>query len=166
MLLSLVVLAEKDADGVSAAQCGTEPGVCVACAEQTAGKRPYWTGTECLSCSEGRHDGNPYFNPVLMLCVTWCPWNSLETDDYICRFCPEEAPYYDKEFEMCRTCDEAFHGQKPYWDPMTWDCVPTCPDTRPTRKNTNVCKTCSEIDPERPYWNRLIQGCSDYYLTR
>lgn len=162
MFLVRLALTGDSTEGVDATQCPSGVGVCTACADASEGGRPYWNGSECVSCGDGHPKGYYYFNFATKQCVPYCSRNSLTIANNVCISCPEEAPLFEETLQKCVTCDEKYHGQYPYWDPMTGYCTHKCPDARPTKKNSNICKICSELDPTRPYWDKITLRCSDY----
>ena len=111
-----------------------------------------------MSCAEGTSGAAPYYDVALEVCATGCSDDApIRGSDHVCRPCPEAAPYWNKE--SCVRCADAFPGTKEFWDPLFRECVAECPAGREAVDDLHICRTCAQVDSEKPYWDARNLKC-------
>lgn len=139
-----------------AGECGTR-GICASCVEKDE-KRPFWNGKNCVSCFRATDGKLPYFDNVFQKCTDDCPDVApLIGAGYVCRPCPAGAPYWD--YLECRSCATAFPNSREFWDPVFSECAVSCPAALAPVDGSKTCRTCAEIDPEKPHWDERAGEC-------
>lgn len=125
----------------------------------------FWNGyATCASCEVATAGVRTFWDPVEKKCVAECAEGSVPADD---------SP-------VCRTCAQVDKNY-PYWNPETGECVKKCPEqvrgsicVRAEEVNpdkpyvdpvTNESKSCSDVFPDRQYWEpnarECVKSCSD-----
>ena len=143
----------------------TAHSVCADCANANQ-RYPYWDGAHCVSCAAGTHAqgrNRPYLDTAHMECVEECPEEApLSNSDNVCEPCPAETPVWDNVIwylSVCRSCTEIYGDTRPYWSPLARTCLPTCPPELVPIDGSMTCRTCAEVNPDKPHWDIYAEEC-------
>lgn len=165
-----------DSDCPQSEFCHQEQYYCVPCDVP-----PYeWTGTSCQcpqgtvekegkTCVECLTDNdcmgdNRYCNTALNICAT-CQPPKIWQENFC--LCPPGTSEVDTKC-ICDNPNEVLNAQGVCYCPLTQDDCPIsmlnqdacacCPKTQPIWSE-NVCKSCVEIDNQKPLWNEDLKVC-------
>lgn len=153
---------------------------CMSCRTAFGGKRDYWdpkSQTCVASCAAGENLLAAKSKYFCAECADGYYWNEDK-----CEPCPADRPEWDSKRRQCvAACPDEkpvlLNGEctscatfswysgtvsLPFWNPSSRKCEAYCDESSPAPDNNNVCRTCLETDPRKPYWDgHRCVSCAD-----